>query len=130
MWYVNTEKEIEEIRRLHKFYINYVICKFLISFKLVPFKLCFILTMWYVNGLTTKHQACFCFLFYINYVICKWGYKNNTKLGIHRFYINYVICKCMVAKISLKWLNSFILTMWYVNSTVSLASLFAYIVLY
>ena len=108
MWYVNTEKEIEEIRRLHKFYINYVICKFLISFKLVPFKLCFILTMWYVNTYLSWSKT-----------------ANLTSFILTMWYVNAV--KKNEDKLDKE---CFILTMWYVNHTKKLLLEYANKVLY
>ena len=70
MWYVNL-KTLNLCVLYDMFYINYVICKFILH----P-------NQWaHQNG------------FYINYVICKCYYPAISLQNKKEFYINYVICK-------------------------------------
>ena len=55
-------------------------------------------------------------MFYINYVICKLEDGKITSSGGIKFYINYVICKFGLKQGKIAKDQSFILTMWYVNS--------------
>ena len=76
----------------------------------------FILTMWYVNSNISKHCWVIWYSFYINYVICKLFRKHCFIISFFTFYINYVICKCVENVENFNRCESFILTMWYVNT--------------
>ena len=53
------------------FYINYVVCKFLVLKANWGKSMGFILTMWYVNIAKEFKKKIKEILFYINYVVCK-----------------------------------------------------------
>ena len=80
------------------FYINYVVCKYLLFNGLIFLSHCFILTMWYVNNdLGNRVYLC------------------NERFILTMWYVN-ALMQYLQGLID----KRFILTMWYVNHTVLL----------